>query len=289
MRKLEILDLLPADLLFEVIEDITAKVNLQSALARKQLRTRKILEEQTRQGERTDLIPQSTCTPDGVQVRSRRESCTEKVAALYGESAGAMRARVTVYEHAQADPVKYGKYLRQMDEENSPYRAYSDLKAAQQAEHFDNEIVPQKITSWVQRGDLWKLGSHRLLCGDATNAADVNRLLAGVVPPLMVTDPPYGVGYKASWRKNIGDRNLSKMGVVSNDDRHDWSDAWALFLGDIAYVWFSGRHAASAQLSLEKHQLMVRNLIVWDKTRPVISRGSLQLESRELFLRCERG
>ena len=44
-------------------------------------------------------------------------------------------------------------------------------------------------------GDLWLLGPHRLLCGDSTVAADVDRLLDGVVPLLMVTDPPYGVDY----------------------------------------------------------------------------------------------
>src|SRR5262249_51027925 len=42
-------------------------------------------------------------------------------------------------------------------------------------------------------GDLWVLGEHRLLCGDATKHSDVKRLLKGVEPMLMVTDPPYGV------------------------------------------------------------------------------------------------
>ena len=45
-------------------------------------------------------------------------------------------------------------------------------------------------------GDLWRLGPHRLLCGDATSAADVARLLDGARPHLMATDPPYGVNYE---------------------------------------------------------------------------------------------
>jgi ParB-like chromosome segregation protein Spo0J len=44
-------------------------------------------------------------------------------------------------------------------------------------------------------GDLWSLGSHRLLCGDATVATDVDHVLGGVRPLLMVSDPPYGVDY----------------------------------------------------------------------------------------------
>ena len=44
----------------------------------------------------------------------------------------------------------------------------------------------------VKPGQLWQLGDHRLLCGDSTKAEDVERCLGGVVPLLMVTDPPYG-------------------------------------------------------------------------------------------------
>jgi DNA modification methylase len=105
----------------------------------------------------------------------------------------------------------------------------------------------------------------------------------------MVTDPPYGHGYEPSWRKKIGNNNSGKMGLVSNDDRHDWSDAWALFGGDVAYVWFSGCHAASVQLSLEKNQLMVRNLLVWDKTRPVISRGHYCWQAETCFYAVRDG
>jgi hypothetical protein len=79
------------------------------------------------------------------------------------------------------------------------------------------------------------------------------------------------------------------MGKVANDDRHDWSDAWALFPGDVAYVWFSGRHAASVQLSLEKHQLLVRNLIVWEKNRPVISRGHYSWQAETCLYAVRQG
>ncbi len=52
---------------------------------------------------------------------------------------------------------------------------------------------PDAADVYVKRGDLWLLGEHRLLCRDATNPADVARLLDGAQPRLLATDPPYGV------------------------------------------------------------------------------------------------
>lgn len=60
----------------------------------------------------------------------------------------------------------------------------------------DPDHVPEPPqTATTLPGDLWQLGSHRLICGDCTNGADVERVLAGVKPHLLVTDPPYGVSY----------------------------------------------------------------------------------------------
>ncbi len=60
---------------------------------------------------------------------------------------------------------------------------------------------PLPAVATTRAGDLWVLGSHRLLCGDATNEQDVNRLLDGARPVLTVTDPPYGVDYDPAWRQ----------------------------------------------------------------------------------------
>ena len=86
-------------------------------------------------------------------------------------------------------------------------------------------------------GDLWLCAGHRILCGDATCAADVARLLEAAAPLLMVTDPPYGVEYDPEWREQAGLGQPRQTGTVPNDDRVDWSAAYRLFPGDVLYVW----------------------------------------------------
>jgi hypothetical protein len=91
----------------------------------------------------------------------------------------------------------------------------------------DPDDVPDLPAEPTTRlGDVWLLGSHRLLCGDSTSPEDVQKLLAGIKPHLMVTDPPYGVSYDPAWRKRAGvNLNPHKLGKVANDDRADWREA----------------------------------------------------------------
>lgn len=94
------------------------------------------------------------------------------------------------------------------------------------------EDIPEVPAEPVSRiGDVWLLGNHRIICGDATDKATVDRLLDGVQPHLMVSDPPYGVEYDPAWRNEAGASKTRRTGKVLNDDRADWRAAWALFPG----------------------------------------------------------
>jgi DNA modification methylase len=136
------------------------------------------------------------------------------------------------------------------------------------------EATPDPPANPVSRlGDLWCLGRHRLLCGDATSAADVARLLDGITPHLMVTDPPYGVMYDPGWRNEVGAAKTKRTGKVANDDRADWREAWALFPGEVAYVWHGALHATTVAESLSVSGFEIRSQIIWAKERLVLSRG----------------
>lgn len=131
-------------------------------------------------------------------------------------------------------------------------------------------------------GDLWLLGKHRLLCGSSIVKGDVERVLGGVRPHLMVTDPPYGVEYDPTWRKQFGGEGVAP-GKVRNDDRADWREAWELFPGEVAYVWHGALHNVTVAESLMAAGFQVRAQIVWVKTRAPISRGHYHWQHEPAF------
>lgn len=139
----------------------------------------------------------------------------------------------------------------------------------------DPDEVPEPPAEPVSvLGDVWVMGNHRIVCGDCTDADVVGKALNGVKPHLMVTDPPYGVEYDPEWRSKAGiNKNKAKMGVVLNDDRADWRETWALFPGEVAYIWHGGLHAATVADSLVACGFSIRSQIIWSKDRFPLSRG----------------
>lgn len=138
----------------------------------------------------------------------------------------------------------------------------------------DPDHVPEPPEQPITRpGDLWVLGGHRLLCGDATKADDVQRLLSGETPSLMVTDPPYGVQYDPAWRNKATGNKSERVGKVLGDDRASWALVYALFPGDVAYVWHASAFGSVVERSLAVCGFEIRSQLIWVKQRFALSRG----------------
>ena len=152
----------------------------------------------------------------------------------------------------------------------------SDLMQSGEAQERAEETPEPPVHPVTVLGDVWCLGNHRIICGSSTEASTIERLLGPVRPHLMVTDPPYGVNYDASWRIDTGLAGKgggTATGKVLNDDRADWREAWALFPGTVAYVWHAGLFAGVVAESLAAVGFKVRSQIVWVKPRFAIGRG----------------
>jgi DNA modification methylase len=158
----------------------------------------------------------------------------------------------------------------------------------------DPDEIPEVANPIVECGDLWALGNHRLICGDSTVETDVSKLLGGVSPHLMVTDPPYGVDYDPDWR-NRADRANGKpdgaraIGLVTNDKRSDWTEAWALYPGDVAYCWHAGLHASNTQTAFESCGFQLRSQIIWAKQQFAISRGDYHVQHEPCYYLVRKG
>lgn len=147
--------------------------------------------------------------------------------------------------------------------------------------------VPEEPTT--KPGDLWILGDHRLLCGDSTKAEDVARLMDGNSPELMVTDPPYGVNYDANWRNEALQKSQRATGQVSNDNRADWTEAYSLWGGKVAYVWHGDKASPLVGSNLESCGLVLRNLIIWGKNQHAISRGNYHHKHEPCWYAVRKG
>ncbi len=190
-----------------------------------------------------------------------------------------------IAELAEADKSELAKLVRELEDKidldltgfDAP--SLEELLATKEESQVDAEPKTDKAAElqvkWkTEKGQLWKLGEHRLLCGDSTNAKDVERVLGDDKADIMVTDPPYGVNYDPSWRAEAGiTLNENKLGKVQNDDIADWTPAWQLFDGDVCYVYHAGAKAGTVQQSLEDSGFNIRSQIIWSKDKMALSRG----------------
>jgi len=130
----------------------------------------------------------------------------------------------------------------------------------------EDKVIADSIADpvGVRDGDVWALGSHRLMCGDSTNHDHVAKLVGGVQATLVHADPPYGMG-----KEQDGIANDNLYGELYNKFQMDWWQAWRPHLsgngsvymwGNASELWgfWYGRLAKSEQVTF-------RNEIVWWK------------------------
>ena len=168
------------------------------------------------------------------------------------------------------------------------------LAETSEGETDPDEVPEPPVDPVTVLGDVWILGKHRIACGDCTDQGTVDKALNGVQPHLMVTDPPYGVEYDPNWRneaKRAGGKAFGAfaVGKVENDGRADWRDAWAMFPGEVAYVWHAGVFAGVVADSLAACEFELRSQIVWAKDSHAISRGHYHWQHEPCWYAVRKG
>lgn len=131
-----------------------------------------------------------------------------------------------------------------------------------------------EIEARVQRGDIWQLGEHRLMCGDSTKHEDVLRLMGKEQADLWLTDPPYNVNYEGCTEDKL---KIANDNMNSGDFRQFLTSAFSVavdFLkkGCSFYIWCASREHINFESSLNAVGLTVREQLIWNKSSLVLGR-----------------
>jgi hypothetical protein len=177
-----------------------------------------------------------------------------------------------------------------------------DTLLALDDEERANAAPPLPESPVSRPGDLWMCGKHRILCGDATSAEAVARLLGERKPRLMVTDPPYGIELDSEWRDRAGlnghgpaEPSYMKkrtaghtVTAISGDTRADWSEAFALVPSlEAAYVWHASKFTREVLDGLLRIGFVHHQQIIWDKGRTELTRNAVLVSARAVLVRAE--
>jgi len=135
----------------------------------------------------------------------------------------------------------------------------------------------------VERGQVWTVGRHRILCGDSTDAGDVERLMDGAKAQMVFTDPPYGVGYDGgvtTVRDKLAGDEGTQLYPPCCRMAFKFSDAFAPL-----YIWHAGTEAAAAAAAAAGYDL--RSILVWNKNQAQFGALSSQYKQKhELAYYC---
>lgn len=147
----------------------------------------------------------------------------------------------------------------------------SESEDVQEDDFDENE---DDIPARAQRGDIWQLGEHRLMCGDSTKHEDVARLMANEQADLWLTDPPYNVNYEGGTEDKL---RIANDNMNSGDFRQFLTSAFSVavdFLkkGCSFYIWYASREHINFESSLNAVGLTVREQLIWNKSSLVLGR-----------------
>jgi DNA modification methylase len=163
------------------------------------------------------------------------------------------------------------------------------------AGNTDDDAVPETPEAAVTvPGDVWVLGDHRLLCGDATIAADVEKVLAGGLADMVFTDPPYNVNYGATMKDKLRGKTHRE---IANDNLGDGfekflheacSNILAVTKGAI-YVCMSSSELHTLQQAFREAGGHWSTFIIWAKNTFTMGRSDYQRQYEPILYGWKEG
>lgn len=178
-----------------------------------------------------------------------------------------------VAEYSEWDMDLLQSELMEIESIDMESLGFEEMEELDTAEAVDDGYDPEPPEEPISKpGEIYQLGNHRLMVGDSTKAADVEKLMGGNLADLVVTDPPY----------NVAIENSQGM-KIENDDMDD--SAFLKFLifafenleknlkpGGAFYVWYASREHINFETALNECGLSVREQLIWNKNTFILGR-----------------
>jgi DNA modification methylase len=137
-----------------------------------------------------------------------------------------------------------------------------------------DDVVPENAPPVAKLGSLWALGEHRVLCGDSTDKASVERLMGQFRADMILIDPPYNVDYTGKTKDALKIENDKKqsgayrdflIGAFQNLDD-------ALKPGGVFYIWHADSEGLNVRLAADAVGWKTRQCLIWNKNVMVMGR-----------------
>lgn len=165
-----------------------------------------------------------------------------------------------------------------------------DMGAEMTEEEFEEKAA--SAPPRCKPGQVWKLGVHRLMCGDSTKPEDVKKLMAGERSNLLLTDPPYNVALGSEYSGSKDDarkRHRRTDGLVIANDAFESDEAFIEFLteafsnadaamqeGAAFYIWYASQQALNFMNAAENTGWQIRQNLIWNKNVFTLGRQDYQ-------------
>lgn len=165
----------------------------------------------------------------------------------------------------------WGLHLDTKEIELEPQEAKDD--------NFDADRAVEAIKKPVtQKGDIWQLGRHTLMCGDSTSPEDVDALMDGTLGDCSVTDPPYNVAYEGGTKDKL---KIANDNMSSGAFKEFLTKAFrcmynALKAGAANYVFFAHKETENFMAAYREAGFLYKQELIWVKNSLVLGRSDYQ-------------